>query len=192
MIVKRVLISVAAAILLEVLVFNFQTCCQSIRGAPQLTLETAQLTLQNWDKSETGEYTSLPDPMIYVEGLSMQVETIRIKTDMEPLPAQYTLFYTTEESEGFSGEKMLFLEPVTGDDQFELDMQVAAVRIDPGEEAGTVLHKITFVLNEAHWDISASRIVAMLVIWWGTAGLMALQKPVDYGIGRKQGDSDET
>ena len=86
MIVKRVLISVAAAILLEVLVFNFQTCCQSIRGAPQLTLETAQLTLQNWDKSETGEYTSLPDPMIYVEGLSMQVETIRIKTDMEPLP----------------------------------------------------------------------------------------------------------
>ena len=188
---RKALFSVAAAVLIEVAVFNFSACRQIIRGTSQLELKTEQLSFQNWEKSETGGYISLPDPMIYVDGLQMMVDTIAIRTDMEPLPLQYTLFYTTERNESFSGEKMMFLGPVTGDDQFDLAMKVTAIRIDPGEEAGTALHKITFSLNEVCWDVSVSRIVAMLVIWWGTTGLMALQKPTDYGIRSETREEDE-
>lgn len=162
-----------------------------MRGSPQLELNAEILTFQNWEGSAADGYTSLPDPMIYIERLQVPVDTITITTDLTPLPSEYTLFYTTEAGEGFNAEKMLTLAPVTGKDRFDLGLWVESIRIDPGEEAGTALHEFTLLLNDARWHISVSRIVAMLVIWWGTAGLMALQRPADYGIRQKEGMNDE-
>jgi len=188
--VMRFLISVAVAVLIEVAVFNFSTLQEIASGNPQMEFQIGELSFNNWEEIAGGGYTSLLDPMIYVEKINAPVDTLTIQTDIVPLPSQYTLFYTLEEDEGFTAEKMMSLEPVTGNDTYALDIQASAIRIDPGEEAGSVLYEMTFRINEIKWEISFSRIIAMLIIWWGTAGLMLLQKPSDYGILQQEEDNE--
>lgn len=182
----KVIASILIAILLEVLFFNFSALRNTIAGQKEEVYQKDQLMLFNWD--ETGEdAVSMPDPMIYVEGIGVKASSLTVKLDMEPMPKSITVFYTTGTNEAFSGDKMLIIDPATGDDTVQLDARISAVRVDPGEDAGLVLHDAAFVFNEVRWDISAARIVAMLIIYWGTKFLMALQRTPDYGTFQEDG-----
>ncbi len=189
----RIIVSVFISILIEVFFFNFSVWSAQIRGITPMIIEKEQFSYLNWDET-SGQLVSLPDPIVYIEGMDVNVRAMTLELDAEPMPQTCTIFYTTQQGETFSGEKMLIqeLDPKTGRSDVRLPTKdpVFAIRIDPGEDAGIILNNVSIHINEFLWNISLSRIIAMLVIYWGVVGLMKLQKSPDYGIDTKQGEGE--
>lgn len=185
-ILKKVLVSLLVAVLIEVVFFNSAPLVNLFKGVKPMEFSADKLSFVNWSKTDTG-FVSQPDPMIILENLSIVADTFTVRLTAEPQPSSYTIFYTRG-AETFSGNNMIITSDMTGDDTFPLGQRISAIRIDPGEEAGLVLHDVTFVFNNLSWDISLSRIVVMLVIWWGTKFLMSLQKAPNYGVEQKAED----
>ncbi len=179
---RNFVFSIVVAILIEVMYFNYGAVRHRLLGVETVTYTMDTMNFANWTQVNGGERISQPDPMIYILDLCRDVETLTIRANAEPLPDMYTIFYTTAQEEAFSAEKMLSLAPVTGEDVVELNSYVYALRVDPGEAEGTALMDISFTLDEAPWDVSFSRIFAMLSIYWGAHFLMRLQQMPDYGL----------
>ncbi len=178
----KIICSIAIVFLIEVLCFNFSVILAKLKGIETLTLQSDDLEYLNWDTIEDGTKISLSDPMIYKENLSLDISNMVLILDVQPQPAFYTIFYTTEEGEDFSAEKMIVVESGQGEVEIPISGAVKKLRIDPGEEAGLVMRDITLKINDISWNISFARIIAMLLVFWGTAWLMRLQSPPDYGI----------
>lgn len=178
--IAEIIVTLLAAVLLEVLVFNFTALRGTIAGQEEQVYHKEQLTFFNWDSTGEG-VISMVDPMIFIEGVGIKASSFTVKLDVTPMPQTITVFYATGVNEAFSADKMLIIDSPTGDDTVQLDERISAIRVDPGEDAGITLHDVTFIFNEVRWDISIARIVAMLVIYWGTKFLMSLQKTPDYG-----------
>ena len=185
-------VSIIVAVLIEVMVFHYSEIKMQLLGAETVILSANDLLYADWDILPDGKKVSQLDPILYVEGLSIQLETLTIQLEADSLPESYTIFYMTEPGDVPSVDKMVTISPVTGKDTVAIHQNVSAIRIDPGEVAGLVLNDVSLVLNEANWDISIARIVAMLVVFWGAAGLMTLQKSPDYGLNRGEDLSTET
>lgn len=190
---RRIIPSTLIAILIEVIIFNFSAFQAQLRGITPLVLSTEQLNYLNWE-NVNGTLISLPDPVIYIEDIDIIPYSIVLEVDAAPMPQTCTFFYTTEENEVFSAEKMVSLPMEAENGKIIVSLPstepVVALRMDLGEEAGTVLNSITLRINEFKWDISISRIIAMLIIYWGAVGLMQLQKSPNYGIEMNGGDTD--
>lgn len=184
----RVILSIVISILIEVVFFNFAACVAQVQGVTPVIIENEQFSRLNWEE-DAEQLVSLPDPILYVEGLNIAVQSMILELDADPMPSTCTLFYTTEHDEAFSAEKMIVLEmdSDTGRSIVNLSLTdpLLALRIDPGEDAGLVLNYVSVRINDFAWDISAARIVAMMVIYWSLVGLMRLQKSPDYGIHNK-------
>lgn len=179
-ILKKIAGPVLAAVLIEVALFNFAPLVSLFKGTKPMEFSAGDLSFMNWTETEDG-WISQADPMIMLENLSVMADTFTIRLTAQPQPDSYTIFYT-EGVETFSEKNMIITTDMTGNDTFPLGQRISAIRVDPGEEAGIVLQDVTFIFNNPSWDISISRIVAMLVIWWGTKFLMSLQKAPDYGL----------
>jgi len=168
--------------LIETLYFNFTAVRRQLLGLETAAYAMDEMSFINWTETDGGERISQPDPIIYIEDVCADVKSLTIRVKAEPLPDVYAVFYTTAEDETFSEEKMVMLTPVTGEDTVELDGFIYALRVDPGELGGLVLQNVSFTINEARWDISPARIIAMLGIYWGARFLMKLQRTPDYGL----------
>lgn len=181
---KRTFLEFAAVllvcVLVEVLVFNFPAVRNALSGEQESVYGFECLSFQNWHE-ENGALVSEADPIIFKDNVGIAASSFTVKLDADPMPDMLLVFYTTGVNENFSADKMLVIEPATGDDTVQLDERISAIRVDPGETEGIVLKDVSFVFNEVGWDISAARIIAMLIIYWGTKFLMSLQKNPDYG-----------
>jgi len=194
---RKLVFSIAVAILIEVMYFNYTAIKQRLLGVETVIYAMDTMNFTNWTQADGGKKISQLDPMIYILDLCSEVETLTIRADVEPLPDMYTIYYTTTQDEAFSAEKMLSLTPVTGEDTVALNSFVYALRVDPGEAEGATLLDISFTLNEASWDISFARIFAMLSIYWGALFLMRLQQMPDYGldkaaVAKRSGEEEKT
>ena len=169
-----------ACVLIEVIIFNFPAVRNTLSGREKVSYGMERLSFQNWHEQD-GRLVSESDPMILKDNLGVKATSFTVKLNAEPMPDSLLIFYTTGVNENFSADKMLVIEPATGDDTVQLDERISAIRVDPGETEGIVLKDVSFVFNEVGWDISAARIIAMLIIYWGTKFLMSLQKNPDYG-----------
>ena len=185
--IRRVIISGVVAILVELLVFNFSAIMNQISGNEVIFFSAKDFRYQNWQQQEDGSKVSLADPVLYIDGLSAKVKTLTIRANMDVLPSSYTIFYTTEPTEVFSAEKMIVVEAKSDEVEISLGQRVCALLVDLGDEAGVVLRDISLTLNDVGWDFSAARVIAMLIVYWGTIGLMRLQKSADYGIDEEGG-----
>lgn len=177
---KKIVAPILIAVMIEVVFFNFVPLINLFKGVKPIKFSANDLSFINWTETDAG-LVSQPDPMIILENLSLAADTFTIYLTAQPQPSSYTVFYT-EGAETFSADNMIVTSNMTGDDTLPLGRRISAIRVDPGEEAGLVLQDVTFVFNDPSWDVSLSRIVAMLIIWWGTKFLMSLQKAPDYGV----------
>lgn len=179
---RSIIAPIFAAILLEIVVFNFSPLSSTVQHKQSYKYSMDELTFVNWEEKD-GVLVSGIDPMIIKNDLSIAAETVTIRLHAEPQPENYDIFYTIDSNEQLSADRMLSLTGMTGEDTIDIDKHIAAIRIDPGDEAGRKLYDISIIFNEVSWNISISRIIAMLVIWWGTKGLLKLQESPDYDIG---------
>lgn len=171
--------SIAIICLIEVLFLNFSAVKSKIMGREVEEYPFDELAFQNWN-TDGDVLISAPDPIIYKDKIAVHADTFTVKLDTEPMPQVITIFYTTGVNEVFSGEKMIVIDPATGNDTVSLDARINAIRVDPGEAEGVILHDVSFIFNEVQWDISIARIIAMLTIYWGLKFLMTLQGTPDY------------
>ncbi|MBM6974895.1 hypothetical protein [Intestinimonas butyriciproducens] len=191
---KRIILSVLFSVMIEIILFNFSALEAYLDKVTPLVLSIDQFTYLNWEETN-GQMVSLPDPIIYVEGIEVRIDTMVLELDAQPMPQTCTIFYTVRDEDSFSADYM-FTAPVdeqTGQAQisFPATDTVYDLRIDVGEEAGTYLNNISVHINEYDWDVSPARIIAMLVIYWGATGLMKLQKSPDYGLVEFQKGEDQ-
>ena len=180
---------------IELVFFNVDVLKLKAVSAERRIYQVEDFQYQNWEKTDTS-MISEPDPILYVENVDLDIYTLDMLFRATPMPTQCTFFYTSEAGEVFSSGKMTFL-PITdgiASISFPDGVKTVAFRIDLGEEAGTTLDDISVIVNDTSWHISISRVVAMLIIYWGTKSLMCLQKSPDYGLEIKKQEKsvDET
>lgn len=187
---RKVIITILVSLLLELGCFNYKPMANFLQGRKSLTFSENDFTYVNWEEKD-GARVSLVDPMIIKDNLSIFAETVTIRMKTEPEPGEYVVFYTTDKDEAFSADKMIYVGDISDEVVVQLNQSIAAIRVDPGDEAGRRLIEVSFSFNEAEWDVSVARIVAMLVVWWGTTGLMKLQRAPDYGIEEKDDSSQD-
>ena len=193
-IILKLLLSCLIAVVIEMGYFNFDVIQSQMRDDQSLVLGEQDLQYKNWDDMQN-MHISLSDPMIYADKLDILAYKINFEFDAEPEVEQCTFFYTNMTNEAFSAEKMMIVPVNDGKVNILLEngQMLSAIRIDLGEDAGTILHHIEVRINDISWHISVSRIIAMLAVYWGTLGLMRLQHSPDYGVGngKKETGLDE-
>lgn len=189
--ITRIMLSVAVALLIELLVFHFSAIRGQIAGLTEIVFQQNDFDFINWLDTANDEKVSELDPMLCMEGVQTYIERMTIRLDAEPMPGDYAIFYTEDAEENFSGDKMIALSPVTGKDTISVGKDVYSLRIDPGDNAGLALRSVSVTLNEQDWTFSAARILAMLVVYWGTSLLMRLQQSPDYGLDLEQLTGEE-
>lgn len=98
------------------------------------------------------------------------------------------VFYTNNENENFNGELIIeYGQPVVGEVEIGINQYVKDLRIDLGDEEGIILDDIKMIINPINFNFSVSRIIAMISIYFLSAGLFYLQKNPDYNINEGKG-----
>lgn len=180
---KKIVLPILISVLIEVLVFNFAPLLSMIKNEEPVEFTADELTFVNWEESNNGRL-SQTDASIFIENISVNADTLTVHMTAHPQPGSYKLFLA-KGGEYFSAENMLVTSNMTGDDSFQLERNISAVCVNLGENVGVELEDISFVFSNSSVEVSLSRIVAMLVIWWGTKFLMSMQKAPDYGMEQK-------
>ena len=192
--ILQLLLSILVAIGIEFVYFNFDAIQSYFNADQALIFDEQDLHFQNWTETPNARI-SLPDPIIFADKLNVPIYKMQVEIDTQPKVTECTFFYTNNVDESFSAEKMMTVPINDGKAEIEYASTetIEAFRIDLGEEAGLKLNHIEIRINDTPWHISISRIVAMLVVYWGTLGLMGLQRSPDYGVGnsKREDETDE-
>lgn len=188
----RIVVSLLLATALEVFVFNFSAL--QIRMDPSLeanqifTLEDMEAV--NWTQEGDG-YISKDDPQLFFQTDGPQrIKTVNIQFNTEPIITSAQFFYTDE-----TGAVQVIT--LTGAESGSVSCQVEIatdqlLRIDLGDFAGTRLSDITVTLNSSVWQISISRIIAVVLIYICGSLLFRLQRMPDYHLERKSEEVPDT
>ena len=140
----------------------------------------------NWEEQPDGSWLSLHDPMLFLELENRNVDVLRLQTEVLRNIPYVDIFYINDQFANY-GDVYQSCE-TTSDDSIVIAIgdQVDTLRIDLGDDAGISLNELTVTINPVSVGFSVSRVIAMLVIYWGTFGLSLLQKSPDYGITEKE------
>ena len=171
-----------AAVLLEVLYFNFQPLAMSISKniEKNLIYSMDDLSFVNWEKNSDGSYTSLEDPQVLIPTPQMKIELVEVNFRTEPSVVHSELFYTDA-----NGTLQVCQNLSNQEDSFRCKIGETAqgtIRLDIGETSGVTLSELIVVVNPVQFDISVSRIVAVLLIYVFGSLLFRIQKMPDYHI----------
>lgn len=177
----KVVASAAVAVLLEVLCFNFQTMAIFLDTSLEknIVYTCDEMLFINWNAAGDGSYISGDDPQILIPSPPMKIVSVDVALQTEPASNTCVFFYTAEDGTVATVEN----QSANGFVQFSVDQPVDEMtRIDVGDAAGTRLTDISVTINPAKWNISLSRIAAVVLIYLCGSMLFRIQRMPDYGI----------
>ena len=180
--VKMLLTIMLVAVVMEVLFFNFTPIWDRISGRTNLNEVYSLLDCQavNWVQVDDTLVTG-SDPMLILEKINHEIREVRIESDcLEEIP-YVNLFYTNDRYLQF-GEGPVILQTVEDSDVITININdtVKDLRIDLGDTEGIVLHEITVTVNPSQFQISVSRITAIILIICCGKFLLSLQRHPSY------------
>lgn len=188
--IVRIISVLAVAGILELLVFNFTEVSilmnRSIEKNIRYTL--ADMDKVNWKKNNDSIISDL-DPMLILWGINKDVRTVKICVEASQPIESNTIFFTNSEVKYFSELGMVIAKGGQGVFAVTVDKLVKDLRIDLVEDEGLVLHNITVIINPVEIQISFSRIITVISIYFGMVGLFRLQKSPNYQIDPQNGNS---
>ena len=178
---KTLLIGAIAGIALELFVFNFRFFRQFLVTGVQedVPFSAEEMEFLNWTQTQDGHVSGM-DPIIAIFSVDRYVQSVRLTLDMSEDTVPMNIFYTTEEGEVFTGEKMIAASAANGENTVEVGVYVRDLRIDLGETEGLLLRGIDLVLIGNELDFSVARAVAVLVIVAMERLLFSLQRSPGY------------
>lgn len=177
---SKVLLSVCVAVLLEVVVFNFDVWGTKLKAEQ---LQTAAFSLEdltpvNW-YMEDGVYISDVDPQLFVPTDPMWLSSVSIQYITEPQVTDCAFYYSNPDQ---TVSVLNNIDISDGQTVFKLDKEIGPIlRVDLGEEAGVRLSAIRVIINPMpQLHISISRIVAVVMIYVCGSLLFRIQRMPDY------------
>ncbi len=182
-------------IVLELGYFNFFTIYNIVHPQIEESQYTlSQMQFQNWNK-QGNILVSETDPALIITGVNLFVNTIDLRFDTSSSIDSIVLFYINDEHPQITEQTMVHLSgPLEKKCRVRIDATVKDLRIDLGDAAGTQLRDFTVTINSKAFDISFSRIIAVVLIYLAGAFLFRIQKMPDYKleeIQQKKEFSDE-
>lgn len=176
------IVIILISMIIEVGFFNFNYIKEIIKDTPDSNIkyDLKNVKLENWDKS--GEtITSKADPMIIITDVNKDIKTIKIqcKTN-KPIP-YIDFFYTNTERAEFNGDMLLRIDNVKGNiNVYDINQSAKDIRLDLGDNAGLVLTDFALTINPVDFNISISRVTAIVLIYLISSGLFSLQRSPNY------------
>ena len=176
----KILLSVCAAVLLELAVFNFDVWQMRLSAEPQknIVFSLGELTPVNW-RTEGDTYVSESDPQLFIPTDPMYLYSVSVQYETEPQVTSCTFYYSNPDGT----VSLLNNTDILGEQTiFRLNKTIGPIlRIDLGEEPGIKLSDMRVVVNPTpQLHISISRIVAVVLIYTCGSLLFRIQKMPDY------------
>ena len=190
----KTLLVLAIACVLEFVVFNFSAFQSAFfsNNDNKVVLSQKDFTTVNWSE-ENGVLVSGVDPQLISKQLNTDVETVYIKGTTN-VNVSISLFYKVDGQTDFTADQMVSMgeTALKPGATLRIGKKIDSMRIDLGENAGLTLSDLEVCLNYVPYNFSIARIIAVLIIYWGSVGLFALQKSKGYEIhfGEKQKDDN--
>lgn len=138
----------------------------------------------NWEVESDGTLVSLADPMLVLEINNQDIDMLKIQVDASGIIPYVDIFYINDRYPNYGDRHTHYEDLQNNQATIELDDYVQALRIDLGDDPGLRLKEMRVTLNPVSIDVSLSRIIAMIAIYWCGVFLFSLQKMPDYGLDR--------
>lgn len=190
--VVQVIILVILAAILQVLLLNldywkYQLSDNSISN---MTYELGDFEVANWQVTETA-LCSEKDPILVLPNISCNVDRILIETQLTPTIPYLEVFYVNDVHTQY-GEVIIHEDNPKECTTVEIGDTVRDLRIDLGDDAGTILDSIKVTVNPEEFQFSISILVAVAIIYFCCKYLFGLQKAPDYGLNAEIKMNDES
>lgn len=176
---KKTILVALIAVVLEVGYFNFSHWRMQLNAdiEKNVTLSLQEGYPLNWEEKD-GVLYSLEDPQILFETSAMEIQNIEIYLDGAK-GVDTCLFYYTD-ADGV-------VQVVSGvqieQDRYRFtvkDTSSGVIRFDTESAGQMQLRDLEIIINPDGWDISISRIVAVILIYLVGVLLFQTQKMPDY------------
>ena len=167
---------VLLALLLEVTVFQLSYWHMVISGVEcNLTFTLDDFETLNW-MSDGSALRSEGGQQLILHDLSTQVKRLRIISEITPSPDYTLVFYTTTANEHFQDSQSILYS----ESEIKPDVFIQDLRIDFSNQPNLELSSLSVEVNHAQFSFSASRVVAVILIYLFGKLLFALQSPPEY------------
>jgi|GEM_PF-1628029 len=179
----KIFLIAAAAFILQLVLWNWSSWSFLLDGSVKknvvYTLQDFQT--QNWTEQD-GQLISSHDPMLIRDGINSYIRQVQIELNANSLPPYVQIYYTDDTHPNYDGDAVIMAQPVFDTMVIDVNDDVQNLRIDLGDEPGTVLQGITVTVNPVKVHFSASIEVAVMLIYLGGSFLFSLQRAPDYGL----------
>jgi len=178
---KTIAIGLVVGVLLELFVFNYSFFQKFPKMGAQkdISITTEEMDFINW--VQVGDvYISELDPIIAIFEVDQRIENFELVLDISEETIPLSVFYTTEEGEVFTAEKMITGSASNGKNTIEMGVYVHDLRIDLGELDNLTLRGISVILPRNELKFSTAHVVLVVVIMVMEKLLFSFQRGPDY------------
>lgn len=178
--IRLILVVSGVAILLELGMFNFSFFSKLVEPGlrTNVTYQLDDFYKSNWIENGTTLISGI-DPVLTIYGVNNKVEDLIIQAQSDTKIPYVQLFY----SDKFSGDNLITIREVTNNTfKVHIGKEINDIRIHLGDDAGLVLRRLAVTINPMKLEFSVSRVIAVMLIWYGMKFLFSLQSSPDYGI----------
>lgn len=182
--IKKMLLVIFIAFFIEIGIINFSNVVIFFDNTvnKNISYDINNMKIINWQK-DSEKLISNSDPMLVVNNIDTNIKRIKIEVDVDKEIPYIDIFYTNSNNENFNGQKLVhFNKKVKEKTNIEVNQYVKDLRVDLGDDVGLVLRNIKIIINPTELDFSASRIIAIILIYYSTIALLSLQKAPYYKI----------
>lgn len=182
----KFLISFILCVGIECFVINLPYIQDSINNMSSES-KNERLRLQdasafNWTIVKDG-LLSENDPIIEFQQVDKLVNSIYLRVFTGEEVNYVNVFYTTDETGTYGEpEHMSTVKMDANRKLVRIDDYVYSLRVDIGEIAGMKLKGIEVVINPVQIHFSVARVIAMLLLYYGTNALFCLHRSPDYEL----------
>lgn len=180
----RIVLVVIIALFLELGVFNFQyfVSCFDTSKQYNIIYSLDDMNKINWENSNNKKLVSKVDANLIIEEINTYIDDVFIEYDSSKIIPDIVLFYTDKNNIYFNAENIITISNPQSSLRIGVNKTVKDLRIDLSDDEGIILNDIKIIVNPAKLDISISRILAIVLIYFSFISLFTLQRSPKYDL----------
>lgn len=154
--------SIVLAILLEIFFFNGSYLNKELQTR---TYTVDDMTIVNWTKNADDTYTSQVDAQFIISDINTFVNNIKIIGEVSNPNLDIVTFYTSDEVEAFSADRMIKALPMYFSNSYiqQINHEVNHLRIDLTDFSGVNVKNIKVIINPIQGEYSIIRVLFLSI-----------------------------
>lgn len=178
----RIIVILLIALFIELFIINSSYFFNLIFSNKTSNVEypIEKMEFINWDRTPNNEYISKFDPIIVANNIDVFIKDIKVYYEVDSNLKYIDLFYTSSSDQSFSGDLMIRKEDASSPLLVNINEHVHSLRVDLGDDANTKLSNFKIIVNPIALDFSISRVIAVIILCYGSLILFSFQKNQEY------------